>query len=79
MNEIRLKPCPFCGTEPYTSIVGSDDEKMKIYIQCNNPDCGTKMDFTIKAERVILRFEDVINGINKAIETWNRREGNETD
>lgn len=79
MNEIRLKPCPFCGTEPYTSIVGSNEEKMKIYIQCNNSDCGTKIDFTIKAERVFLRFEDVINGINKAIETWNRREGNETD
>lgn len=73
MSEIKLKSCPFCETEPYTSIVGSDDEKMKIYIQCNNPDCGTKMEFTIKAERVFLEFDDVIGGINKAIEAWNRR------
>lgn len=79
MSEIKLKPCPFCGTEPYTAIVGVNDEKMKIFIRCNNPNCGTKMEFTIKAERIFLRFDDVISGINKAVETWNRRAENEAD
>ena len=79
MSEIKLKPCPFCGTEPYTAIVGSDDEKMKIYIQCNDLDCGTKIEFTIKAERVYLDFDDVMDGISKAVEVWNRRADNETD
>lgn len=77
MGEIKLKPCPFCGSDPYTAIVGSNDEKMKIYIQCNASDCGTKMEFTIKAERVCLNFNDVISGINKAVEAWNRRAENE--
>ena len=77
MSEVKLKPCPFCGTEAYTAIVGWDDEKMKIYIQCNDPDCGTKMEFTIKAERVYLDFDDVMDGISKAVEVWNRRADNE--
>lgn len=77
MSEVKLKPCPFCGTEPYTSIVRSDDEKMEIYIQCNDIDCGTKMEFTIKAEKVFLDFNDVIDGISKAAEAWNRRASNE--
>ena len=46
---------------------------MKIYIQCNDPDCGTKIEFTIKAERVYLDFDDVMDGISKAVEVWNRR------
>ena len=77
MREMKLKPGPCCETEPYTAIVGSDDEKMKIDIQCNDPDCGTKMEFTIKAERVYLDFDDVMDGISKAVEVWNRRADNE--
>ena len=77
MSEIKLKSCPFCGTIPYTSIVKSSDEKMKIYIQCNSSECGAKMDFTIEAESAYLDFDDVINGISKAAEAWNRRDGSE--
>lgn len=78
MSEIKLKPCPFCGTMPYTSIVKSSDEKMKIYIQCDSSECGAKMDFTIEAENGFLDFDDVINGISKAAEAWNRRVDNES-
>lgn len=72
MREIKLKPCPFCGTEAYTSIERSDGEKMRIYIQCNDSTCGAKMDFTIKPEGSFLNFYDVFSGINKAVEAWNR-------
>ena len=79
MSEIKLKPCPFCGIMPYTSIVKSSDEKMEIYIQCDNSECGTKMDFAIEAENGFLDFDDVVNGISKAVEAWNRRVTDETD
>ena len=36
------------------------------------------MDFTIEAESAFLDFDDVINGISKAAEAWNRREENES-
>lgn len=77
MSEIKLKPCPHCGTKAYTSIVGSSERKMDIYIQCDNANCGARMDFTIMSEKVFLDFDDVVNGITKAAETWNRREDDE--
>ena len=29
MSEIKLKPCPFCKTMPYTSIESADGKKNK--------------------------------------------------
>ena len=79
MSEIKLKPCPFCGTLPYTSVNGSNGKKIKGYIQCNNPNCGALMEFEIKTESGFLRINEVIDGFNKAEEAWNRRADNETD
>lgn len=75
MSEIKLKPCPCCGEKPYTAVVEKGDEKMDAHIICDNSNCGMRMKFTIKAENRFLSFDDVINGINKAIEAWNRRTG----
>lgn len=79
MSEIKLKPCPFCGTMPYTSINESDGKKIKGYIQCNNPNCGVLMNFEIDTKGGFLKFDDVIDGLNEMEETWNRRADNETD
>ena len=75
MSEIKLKPCPFCGTLPYTSVNESNGKKIKGYIQCNNPHCGVLMEFEIKAESGFLKINEVINGFNEAAEAWNRRVG----
>lgn len=73
MKNTELKPCPFCGTKPYTVIEGSTDQIMKGYISCNNSDCGAKIRFRIKAKNVFLDFDDVIDGLQKAGEAWNMR------
>ena len=75
MSEIKLKPCPFCGTEPYTSVNESNGKEIKGYIQCDNPHCGTLMEFVIRTESGFLRINEVINGFNEAEGAWNRRAG----
>lgn len=79
MSEIKLKPCPLCGTEVYTHIMSAANDKMKGYIKCNSSKCTLKMEFEIKAERILLNFEDVINGLRNVSDKWNRRVDNEAD
>lgn len=79
MSEIKLLPCPLCETEAYTHIRSVVDDVMKGYIQCNNADCALKMEFEIKAERVLLSFEDVINGLHNVSDKWNRRAGEQNE
>ena len=79
MNEIKLKPCPFCGELPYTSVNESNGKKMEGYIQCNNPYCGALIEFEIKAENGFLKINEVINGFSKAEEAWNRRAGEQNE
>ena len=74
-SEIKLKPCPFCGTEPYTSVNESNGKEIKGYIQCDNPHCGALMEFVIRTESGFLRINEVINGFNEAEGAWNRRAG----
>lgn len=74
--DIELKPCPCCGTKAWSRIKKSSEEKMIGYISCNNSSCGLGMEFEIKAKSVILSFDDVISGINDAVDRWNRRENN---
>ena len=75
MNGIKIKPCPCCGTQPYTVITSVHNDKLYGYIECNNPECKLKMDFTAEAKHVLLSFEDVINGIYETTDKWNRRTG----
>lgn len=73
MNDIELKPCPLCGTRSYSRISQICGEVVKGYIGCNNSECGLKMDFEIKPKSVLLNLDDVISGINDAVDRWNRR------
>ena len=79
MSEITLKPCPFCKTIPYTSIESADGKKIKGYIQCNEPDCGAKIDLEYKSKNGFLTFDEVMEALNKTIEAWNRREGEQNE
>ena len=78
MNKIKLKPCPLCGTEAYSRIVSASNDTLNGYISCNNSQCKLKMDFTIKT-KYSLEFDDVINGINDAVNRWNNRVSEDTD
>ena len=78
-EEIKLKTCPCCGTEPYTHFTALKDDELHGYISCNNPECALKMCFKIKPSHILLNFDDVVNGINDAAETWNRRAGEQNE
>lgn len=79
MSKIELKPCPFCKTMPYTSIESADGEKIKGYIQCNEPDCGAKIDFKYKSKNGFLTFDEVMEALSEIIEAWNRRAGEQNE
>lgn len=74
MIEVKLEPCPLCGSEPYTRITETKDGEMNGYIRCNNTNCGLQINFKIKSQNgMFLSFNDIINGLKKEIEKWNRR------
>lgn len=73
IRQIKLKPCPLCGTLPYTWAERLDDERMKACIQCNNSDCKATVVRVIETKRGLLNFEEIIGGIKEAANTWNRR------
>lgn len=56
----RLKPCPFCGENPYLY-----DEGDGCYsVTCQNFKCGT------------MPYTDILKGKCNAIKAWNRRSKN---
>ena len=69
----ELKPCPFCGKEPYMWFSMYDADKAKLEIYCRN--CGAKtemlkkIDFSGK-ENPGYSFIDLER---KTKEKWNRR------
>ena len=73
IRQIKLKPCPLCGTLPYTWAERLDDERMKACIRCNNSDCKATVVRVIETKRGLLNFEEIIGGIEEAANTWNRR------
>lgn len=66
MNK-ELKPCPFCGGEPYTAI-GKDAQFLTLKVACYK--CCIKREISFNAG---AKFEDVQAAINEVIELWNWR------
>lgn len=66
MDEVKLKPCPFCGGE----AVLKRDRMGKYCAKCTNCGCMTTFQFGFGDEAVSKK---------KATDIWNRRAENETD
>ena len=79
LEGIKLKPCPCCGTEPYTHFTALKDDYLHGFVSCNNQKCALKMNFIIKPSRILLNFDDVIKGLHDVAEAWNRRAAEMSD
>ena len=63
-DDIKLKPCPFCGEEAH--ITFSNDNHRRPYVECDTLHCaGNKT------------YQWHYKTIEEAVEAWNRRSGNE--
>ena len=60
MQEVELKPCPFCGKKPYIERWSSGG--MMYMVKCNNPDCPVP----------VVSYPTVHNLV-EVIADWNRR------
>lgn len=86
MPEIKLSPCPFCGSVPHfkqkSNCCTNTSKVAEFIVYCQG--CGIEFPqkFTFKIEFDL----ESIGGIKvlederpKAVEAWNRRAKNETD
>lgn len=65
MESIKLKPCPFCGSDVKLYIVKPGDVYLMM-IKCKNSDCGATMSFD-------NTFCNIIPGLT--VEYYNKRAG----
>lgn len=63
MSEIKLKPCPFCGSEDVVIVKPINLGKIGKALLCNK--CNTRVGFP-------MAYDDLM-----AMDAWNRRATNE--
>lgn len=63
MSDMKLKPCPFCGSEDIEVVDNSTEEESDWILQCNG--CNT----------AVIASDEDFNGVELAelIRRWNRR------
>lgn len=80
----KLKPCPWCGGEAtmiqnsYETIGQGAIVRFNLFLKCS--DCGSippKGHFSVSFEHHELDVIVGLNGLNDAIRSWNRRDGDE--
>ena len=70
----KLKPCPICNTDVFTEVVQIREKEIVLRIRCNNPECGITKQTVHKLSNVCSpTFNDVIEAIALAEESWNNR------
>lgn len=87
MADVKLKPCPFCGTTP--RLEHSEIEKCRSRengdlitrwtVRCAN--CGCKQDggvteYIFMSNETLHIKDEHLDGRRRAIEAWNRRANN---
>ena len=69
----ELKPCPFCGRDPRTSIGWRTCDgyglTLEFSVRCDN--CGISRGWQEEVNNEV--FDTYINSMNKALELWNER------
>ena len=69
----KLKPCPFCGQKPRTSVncrqCGGGDLVLEFAVTCSH--CGVNR--SIKKEVGNAPFGSYINIMDEVMELWNER------
>ncbi len=82
MNEIKLKPCPFCGgkakIDDYTESLMFLQEITYFFIRCS--ECCCEFSSNIKNLHYQSNYKEITNKMKQELaEKWNRRAENETD
>ena len=69
-----LKTCPICNTDVFTEVVSVSEKQIILRIRCNNSECGVTKQTVHKLSSVCSpTFNDVIEAIALAEESWNNR------
>ena len=70
----ELKTCPICNTDVFTEVVSVSEKQIILRIRCNNSECGVMKQTVHKLSNVCSpTFNDVIEAIALAEESWNNR------
>lgn len=73
MNDsIKLKPCPFCGNEPYTMVESKANTIIVVSVRCQK--CFAELHDSVED---LCDLDTMQRAINNVIATWNRRIENE--
>lgn len=72
MNETKLKPCPFCGSEAVTEI-NRDERCFGIY--CSRCPAEIKLTFCELelGDGSVVSFDETARAMDELVEAWNRR------
>lgn len=85
MSEIKLKPCPFCGgcacaRHNHTCLdIQMFDDRDEYWCECLNCGARSKTLAVINARYRKTCHSELQQIRHKAIEEWNRREGEQND
>lgn len=73
-DELKLKPCPFCGSLPQTRVeiasMGGGSDRIDFSIVCDK--CGTQKGVRLYTTEG-KTFADVQESMEMVTEIWNRR------
>lgn len=69
MEEIELKPCPFCGGEAFSRVKHISNNRLMFVVKCSKCFISKELDFDL----CDTSFGGVCTVIKKVVDYWNRR------
>lgn len=74
MENIKLKPCPFCGVEAQIKATIKKDTGFTIWCQCKKCDAKT-VGYCPNINNEDAAIDSIERCIESAVRKWNRRAG----
>ena len=68
MSKIKLKPCPFCGSEVYIEDLGVEKGDHYYMIQCTNEDCDAATCFGEKNKKDFIKAWNTRKPVDDVLE-----------